>query len=290
MKFKIFLDSGAFSAFMNKATVSLQNYIDYILENEQYIETYACLDDIGSPEKTWENQREMERQGLSPLPVYHMGEPEEFFQRVLEYPHFAVGGIASSVKGSGSLQNHLDILFSRICTEKTDYYPSHKVHGFGIAIPQLIARYPFYSIDTSSWVAYGKYGIILVPRKVHGKLRFDVSPYTVTVSTRSKAVGEAKHFQHLPKIEQDWIIEYCGNHGMQMGISTFTKCPLGQKLEKNQHRVSKGSEDVEVVLEKGLINDHESRDRMNLIFFLEMEKHQPKWPWRWYQQKKEGLF
>ena len=132
---KIFLDSGAFSAYMNKTTVVLQDYIDFIKEHESEIETYANLDDIGSPEKTWKNQKEMERQGLHPIPVYHMDEDEKFLHMAMEYEYFATGGL--TLKGPSSLKNNLDRVFQHVCTEKTDYYPSNKIHGFGIATPSL---------------------------------------------------------------------------------------------------------------------------------------------------------
>jgi hypothetical protein len=33
-----------------------------------------------------------------------------------------------------------------------------KVHGFGITSPWLVKRYPFYSVDSTSWKAGGRYG------------------------------------------------------------------------------------------------------------------------------------
>ena len=37
---------------------------------------------------------------------------------------------------------------------------------------------------------------------------------------------------------------------------------------------------IEVILEKGLCCDGDMRDSFNLEYFLDLEKNQPKWPWR----------
>lgn len=131
MKSKLFLDSGAYSAWTNKTEVNIQDYINFIKEHKDDIETYSCLDDIKSPEKTWENQKEMERQGLSPLPVWHVMENDSFLEKAMQYNYFAVGGM--SLDSSVARKNRFDYVFSKVCTKKTDYFPSHKIHGFGLS-------------------------------------------------------------------------------------------------------------------------------------------------------------
>ena len=44
MKHKIFVDSGAFSAYQNKTTVNIQDYISFVKNHLHEIETYANLD------------------------------------------------------------------------------------------------------------------------------------------------------------------------------------------------------------------------------------------------------
>jgi len=45
---------------------------------------------------------------------------------------------------------------------------------------------------------------------------------------------------------------------------------------------------VEVIIEKGLCNDYMQRDELNIIYFLDLEKSFPKWPWP-YKKKQKGL-
>ena len=147
MKQKVLLDSGAFSAWQQKKGVVLQKYIDFIKENLDIIETYANLDDIENPEKTWENQVEMERQGLNPLPVYHVGEDPKYLTRCMEdYEYFAVGGMA--LKGANIREMHFDLIFSKVCPKSNGYKPTHKVHGFGLSSPNLMMLYPWFSVDS----------------------------------------------------------------------------------------------------------------------------------------------
>lgn len=268
--------------------MNLQDYIEFVYEHSHNLEVYCNLDDISSPEKTWENQKEMERQGLSPIPVYHLNEPLKFLQMAMDYPYFAVGGIATAA--GKKLEQHLDVVFSRVCTEKSDFYPTHKIHGFGIAVPQLFALYPWYSVDSTSWVAYGKFGIILTPRQVNGKLRYDVPPRTVTISTRSKAVGEKDHFFNLPPMEQRRLEEYFNKNGLVVGESEIRTERFGYRLKEDEVWVDKKTWEVERIIERGLSNDGTYRDRLNLIYFLDLEQFQPEWPWKWHPKKRDSLF
>jgi len=65
-KLDIFLDSGAFSAYTQKAVIKLDDYIAFIKKYAKYITVYANLDVIGDAEATLKNQKLMERQGSSP--------------------------------------------------------------------------------------------------------------------------------------------------------------------------------------------------------------------------------
>lgn len=288
MKGKIFADSGAYSAWANKTEVDLQEYIDFIKENIDAIETYACLDDIESPDKTWENQREMEKQGLKPLPVWHVVEPDKYLEMAMEYDYFAVGGM--SLKSSVARKNRFDYVFSKVCTKKTNFYPSHKIHGFGLSSPDLLIAYPWYSVDSTSWVQYGRYGIVLVPRVKNGTLRYDLPPYSMAISSRSKAVGDVKHFRNFSPMEQHWITSYCKEKGFEIGKTLYKQVSPGYVLKDNESWFDRENKQrVEVVIKPGLCCDGEMRDAFNLLYFLDLERNQPEWPWRW-TSKKVSIF
>lgn len=280
MKSKCFLDSGAYSAWANNTNVDIQDYMDFIFLHEKEIEVYACLDDIRDPEKTWQNQEIMEKEGLHPLPVYHTEEPEKYLQRAMEYPYFALGGMA--LKGAVSRREQFNFVFSRICTKKSDFYPTHKVHGFGLASPDLLINFPWYSADTTSWAQYGRFGIVLIPRIINGTFRYDKAPCVLTVSSRSKGIGNSGHFRNMSKMEREWISKYCESKGCPIGRTLFKTVSSDYVLKDNEHFTDRKKKDrVEVIIDKGLCCDGELRDKLNLLYFLNLEKNQPKWPWRW---------
>ena len=277
---KIFADSGGFSAYSNGTTVDIYAYIAFIKEHEKEIEVYANLDDIGSAENSWKNQRIMERAGLNPIPVYHLNEDPKYLRWAMEYPYFAVGGLASA-KGI-SLSPFLDSVFRKVCTKESDFFPTHKVHGFGMATPEIISRYPWFSIDSTSWAQYSRYGLALIPKIVNDKYRYDLPPYIITVSSRSKAIGDAKHLRNLGRMTQEWITAYCESKGCPMGRTLFKQVPWGYIVKENEKWTDrKERKRVEVIVEKGLCNNGELRDKLNLLYFLDLEKNQPCYPWAW---------
>jgi len=246
IKVELFLDSGAWSAWTHKKEVDLDAYIKHIHTYKHLLTTYANLDDMTSPEKTWENQREMERQGLSPLPVYHAGEPIKYLDMAMEYPYFGIGGVA--MRSTTALSKQFDYMFSIICPKSNGYFPLNKVHGFGMTIRQFLWRYPFFSVDSTSWVAFSKYALVLVPKVCSGKKDYRIPPHTISVSERENTINNAKdHFNGLISLHQDAISSYFEEKG-------FTKDELAKR--------------------------NLSRDIINLMFYMDAEDTMPDWPWQ----------
>jgi len=167
-KIKIFIDSGAFTAFTKGTKVDLDAYIRYCHDNEDIIELISLLDEINpkdvnkAVETTLANMAEMERQGLKGiLPTFHMGEPEWVLKYYAEkYPYISLGGMVGiSVK---QLMMWLDRMWSKYLTHE-DGTPKIKVHGFGITSLPAMLRYPWYSVDSSTWVQWSAAGMILLP-------------------------------------------------------------------------------------------------------------------------------
>lgn len=279
---KIFLDSGAYSAWTKKENIHLQDYIDFVKQHEPLLDVYCNLDDIESPEKTWANQREMERQGLKPLPVYHTGEPPKYLDMAMEYEYFGVGGMALSSEPSRIFW--FNTVFEKVCPVSNDCFPTHKVHGFGLTSPKLVLMYPWYSGDSTSWVLYGKYGMILIPqRSYQNEPDFTQSPRTIFVSSVSKTRYEqGEHIQNVSPMDKKLILNYIEGRGYKLGKSSIKKVDPGYKLEENEKWGGKKQRKIVEVLEDiGLCNDHKERDRFNRDYYLQMEAQLPKWPWAW---------
>lgn len=225
-EFRFFLDSGAFSAWSRGTKIDIDEYCAFIKANIELLEVYACLDVVpGVPgrsatskervdaaEQSWTNYLYMVNEGLSPLPVFHYGEDFKYLERILDYGCDYVGigglvGIASPMRRAW-----LDRLFVRI-TDKAGK-PIVKTHGFGMTAVPLIFRYPWYSIDSTTWIQITANGCVYLPALVGGEFVFDQTPTTVTVSSRSpkQMVGgksAATMSKGMREILDRWLA-FCG--------------------------------------------------------------------------------
>lgn len=283
MKTRVFLDSGAYSATVYGTVLDVYEYIDYIKQNQDNIHIYANLDVIDSEEKTWKNQRIMEAAGLKPLPVYHVNNDLKYLRRCMEYNYFAIGGMAKA--NATSLQYQIDEIFTIICPESNDYYPTHKLHGFSLTTPRLMSAYPWYSVDSSSWAKYGLYGMIIIPKFEKGVPVYNRPVETIVVSSRSKSIGDPSHFANQPELYKEMVTAYFAGMGIPMGSSVIFDVPDGYILQENEEWVTeeraKNKNKVERIYEAGLTNNHKFRDFANLSYYLELEKCQPEYPWQW---------
>lgn len=165
---KVFLDSGAFSAFTKGVEVDLPKYCEYIKRNKDIIEHVdgtllaSVLDGIGDPLKTWQNQLAMEQLGVRPLPCFHYGEDERYLEwYIANYDYITLGGMVPI--STPQLKIWLDRIWEKYLTDGSGR-PRVKVHGFGLTTVSLMERYPWYSVDSSSWVQIARVGgMMLMP-------------------------------------------------------------------------------------------------------------------------------
>lgn len=224
--FRFFLDSGAFSAWSRGTQIDLDEYIAFIKANIELIEVYACLDAIpGVPgrdatsqerheaaETSWRNYLYMVGEGLQPLPVFHYGEDFKYLDRILAYgcDYVGIGGLVGI---PGAMRRAwLDRVFDRITDDKG--LPIVKTHGFGMTSVPLIFRYPWYSVDSTTWIKITANGAVYLPAMVDGQFVFDQVPLTVTVSTQNpKQSANGKTSQTMAPamraILDRWLAE-CG--------------------------------------------------------------------------------
>lgn len=159
---RIFLDSGAFSAFTKGVEINMKEYCQYIQKNEDIIEKVdgmvcaSVLDGIGDPLKTYQNQMAMEGLGVRPLPCFHYGEDERYLDYyAANYPYITIGGMVPI--STPQLFLWLDRIWENHLCDGAGR-PKVKVHGFGLTTMSLVERYPWYSVDSSSWVQVARTG------------------------------------------------------------------------------------------------------------------------------------
>lgn len=266
-KNRIFLDSGAYSAMTKKVEIDINEYIEFIKKYEQYIDTYSVLDVIGSPKGTWKNQKIMEKAGLKPLPCFHYGEDTKYLKKYIEnYDYISLGGMVPI--STPDLKIWLDDIFSNyICDEKG--LPRVKVHGFGMTVVSLMLRYPWYSVDSTSWLMTGRFGGALIPHQTNGKPDYHKVPLKITFSNRPSKPDKFNYNNGITPQLKKYVNSYLEDNDLPIGESKFID----------------GEEEIVV---SGLSNDYKVRDKANITYFLNLQKALPKYPWSFKLEKRIG--
>ena len=285
-KVDLFLDSGAFSAFTQKVEIDIMDYIAFIKKNDKHITHYSNLDVIGSAKGTLKNQQIMEKEGLTPIPVFHYGEDEKFLVDYLSkgYKYISLGGMVPI--STSALIHWLDHLFTKYLTDKNGT-PNIKVHGFGLTSFVLMLRYPWYSVDSTSWVVTGRLGSLFIPLYKDSKWQYNKPPLKIAVSSKSPNLKDAgKHIETLSPKQKEVFLLFLKEKGYILGKSEFKKVSLDYELKENEKWVGAKPKDktkkrtVEIIIEKGVSNSYQLRDELNILYYLELEKMLPKWPWK----------
>lgn len=206
-KAKVFLDSGAFSAHTLGVTIDLPTYCEYIKRNIDILRVEdgavmaSVLDGIGDPLQTYRNQLCMEELGAKPLPCFHFGEDPRYLEfYVKNYSYITLGGMVG--KSADALIAWLDPLWDKYLVDGSGR-PKLKVHAFGITSFKIMERYPWYSVDSSSWIQSAAFGTIVTPK--FGNISVsDKSP------SRHK---EGQHASNFTEVERETLYKYLEDNG-----------------------------------------------------------------------------
>lgn len=181
---KLFMDSGAFTAWTQGATIDVDEYCKYINENGEYVDYFGQLDTIPkvgcsleeadfAAKSTLENYFLMVSKVKYPEKVvftFHVGEPEKYLREALEWgaknkdkmKMIAIGGMVKKTPGD----KHSVI--SRAFNVIREVYPDVKVHLFGCTSKQYFLDYPATSGDSSNYIMSATKGGVWTPGGLYG--------------------------------------------------------------------------------------------------------------------------
>lgn len=232
MRFRTALDSGAFSLFnkysKNKHdqiggsdfsfydTKKFEDYLDkwvaYVKELKG-VEYFITVDVIFNPERSYDLWRQFRDMGLKPLPVVHFGEDVKWLDKYLdECDYVCFGGLGSRAGNVRQYDEWADKMFGRI-TGKNGR-PTHKVHGLALTQYDLLLRYPWYSVDSTTAFRASNNGMIQVPQAnvVAGKVEFDYfgrSYWFPCTERRAKAASHvAKNGQWYDEVVRAYLDQF----------------------------------------------------------------------------------
>jgi hypothetical protein len=223
----LLLDSGAFSAWNAGAAVDIDDYIRFIKENAEHVAAYVNLDVIpGAPGVTpnaeqveasaaqgWANMIYMEEHGLKPMPVFHQGERFAWLEKMVAHGCSYIGISPANDRSTAQKVLWLDRVFDTLCD--AGGVPCVNTHSFGATSTVIIFRYPWYSVDSTTWLATGsRFGMILVPKlRADGSWEFSQKISRVFVSKEANP-SRPGHINGLTGAEQATVkrfVEQCGS-------------------------------------------------------------------------------
>jgi len=210
-KMELFLDSGAFSAHTQGETISIEQYADFIHQHGHLFTVRANLDDIGDTgPKSWANWQRLREMKCDVFPVHHAADEDRYLNMILEQLNqptdfMALGGLVGASRNV--LRTWLDRIWSQFLTNENGT-PKLRVHGFGLTDTELMLRYPWYSVDSSSWVMTGIFGACI--------FRDGSTFYKVTFSDESpdKTSIGGWHYNNLVPAQRKKVDGWLEHHGV----------------------------------------------------------------------------
>jgi hypothetical protein len=186
---RLWLDSGAYSAWRLGVCIDLDEYIGFLQRHGAGFHCYFSLDVIPgeyghletrpdrievAARRSYANHCKMRQVGLTPIPVLHSVESIDWMRRYLDAGEQVV---ALSIKGTYSMLKWLDQ-----CFDLLKHYPNVRTHGLSATSIAILGRFQFDSVDSSTWLFQSKVGQVPVPRYSNGRPDYRRRPLLMAVT------------------------------------------------------------------------------------------------------------
>lgn len=297
---KVFWDSGAFSLMENikrhrkkhpgadpwayydtpEFWQYMEGYVRFVKEND--LKLYANVDAIYNPELTFRNQKWLEKQDLSPVPVVHYGTPFEWLEFYINRGKHPIIGLGGRRGEYNKMTDWLNTCFNIVCRQPSRL-PRVKIHGFGFTIYEHLFMFPFWSVDSVTYMKAAAYGSFLMPYTGRGG-QFDLHRPPFRVSISCEALGQEKEwkvrrirpFTQMSPGEQAAVIRWLEE----------IEVPLGSGVKQNSNGQWQYQDSRDV---PGITTEPYWRRAANLKLFDRVTQIIPQWPWPFRLRKGFGL-
>lgn len=211
------LDSGGFSARQHGVEISVEEYARYL---NMYQIKFAFNLDVLDLETSLKNQDYLVKNtNTYIMPVYHGNEWLDIETRnLLDYyidcfPYIALGGMAGKENSKANLPRFLNYVFTRT-RDKT------MVHGLGMTGMTYLKKYPFFSVDSTSWICVNRFASSKVYSDKMVKVRLKNRTW------KENLVPEAKYWIGV----QDKMTRLWDNRGISWGNLDYDRLMGGRKI------------------------------------------------------------
>lgn len=192
----LFLDSGAFTGFTKKKEIPVEEYGAYLNKYGHLFTTRSNLDDTSKNEKkSYNNQKALESMGCVVQPVFHAREDVAWLVKYLDegYDYIFIGGMVP--ESTQWLTGWLDWLWEKYLSNP-DGTPRVKTHGFGLTDQKLMFRYPWHSVDSTSWLMTGIFGAAMF------RVGTDIRKIVFSDESPEARKFQGWHYNRLPRESQ----------------------------------------------------------------------------------------
>jgi len=184
---RIMMDSGAFSfhqmlraiAKAGKKSLTqeemkklrertIDSYVEFCKKGNKNWDFYINYDYRPHAPTVYGVQKDLERRGLKPVPVFHGDDGLDWFKKYVDEGHklICIGGAGYRTRRPGwdAQRRYFDIVFDQ--AEKYGV----EIHGLAQTALSIMFCYPFASVDSATWAIVGTYGCILHVDRNSGKV------------------------------------------------------------------------------------------------------------------------
>lgn len=176
-KGKLLIDNGAFTVHTKGGKIDIDEWIDYINSHDEWCDYFVALDEIPgvwgqpktkeellrAPEVTYKNFLYMVDRVNKPeklMPVFHQEEDFKWLRKLLEHPKLDYLCLGANKELTNKqreqwYQECFDII--------NEMRPGLKVHCLGSATISNAQKFPFTSMDATTWIMTGVTGNVLTP-------------------------------------------------------------------------------------------------------------------------------
>lgn len=218
---KLLIDNGAFTVHRQGGEINIDEYIQWLNNNDSHIDYAIALDNIpgkwgrkrtyeelkNSPIITWENYVYMCEKYNNPfklLPVFHQGEEFKYLKQIVNHKINGEYVKYICISGNKELTNKQREKWYAECYTiiKESPNPDVKVHCLGSATISNAVKFPFTSMDATSWIMTGANGGILTDFGV--------------VKVSKESAGDVDNIKNCPQAVVDFVNKQCDQYGITL--------------------------------------------------------------------------
>ena len=225
-KSRIILDSGAFSAWTRKTPLDIDKYILFIKEHIDIIDTAVAIDVIpGEPNKkltfqdrkdaakqSWLNYKYMLKKGIPNeklMPVFHQGEDPNWLVKMMKLCSY-IGISPANDKTPEQRKQWMNSVVKPLLFP--DNVPLRKFHGFGVTTLSLVNEFPWFSVDSATWLRGAINGYIHTPTVQNGTQNF-LKHWEVYFGDRK---FKGKHISNLTPLKKQLVTNWVHSQGSNL--------------------------------------------------------------------------